>query len=142
MANKIIHALVIHASKQTVYEAITTQKGLSSWWTTDVKARAQEQSTIEFRFHDPFHPDMKITKLREAEKVEWECVAGADEWIGSTFVFELTKQDGDTQLKFVQKYEKKITDEAYGIYNFNWGYYLQSLKDFCESGSGKPYGRN
>jgi len=139
MTHKIIHVLVIHASKQKVYEAITTQRGLSSWWTTNVKAETKVQSIIEFRFHDPFHPDMKITKLRENDCVEWECIGGADEWIKSKFMFDLTEQSSDTQLKFIQEYGKKISDEAYGIYNFNWGYYLQSLKDLCENGRGKPY---
>ena len=26
-----------------------------------------------------------------------------------------------------------------GTYNFNWGYYLQSLKLYCETGMGTPF---
>ena len=139
MGHKIIHVLSIQASKQTVYKAITTQEGLSSWWTIDVKATPQEGSIINFRFHGTFNPDMKIRKLEENGRIEWECVDGAKEWMGSKFVFELSEQDDRTQLKFVQEYDKKISDEAYGVYNFNWGWYLQSLKDYCESGRGKPF---
>ena len=28
---------------------------------------------------------------------------------------------------------------AYGIYNFNWGCYLESLRLYCETGTGKPF---
>jgi hypothetical protein len=29
--------------------------------------------------------------------------------------------------------------DFYANCNFHWGFYLQSLKDFCESGKGKPF---
>ncbi len=33
----------------------------------------------------------------------------------------------------------ELDDDSYGIYNFNWGYYLQSLRLFCTTGVGKPF---
>ena len=44
-----------------------------------------------------------------------------------------------TQLTFTQDYARELSDEVYGIYNYNWGYYLESLKQYCETGRGKPY---
>jgi hypothetical protein len=38
-----------------------------------------------------------------------------------------------------QGYARELSDEVYGIYNFNWGYYLNSLKLFCEKGAGVPF---
>ena len=32
----------------------------------------------------------------------------------------------------------KLDDDAYGIYNFNWGYYLESLRLLCTT-AGKPF---
>jgi hypothetical protein len=29
--------------------------------------------------------------------------------------------------------------EVYGTYNFNWGYYLNSLKQLCGKGDGTPF---
>lgn len=142
MSNKIIHAVTIHSKRQNIYEAITTQKGLSGWWTTDVKAEAVEDSVINFRFHGPFNPDMKITSLQEDEKVKWECVGGAEQWLGSTFTFDLTGKDGSVVLQFTQVYQKQISDLDYGVYNFNWAYYLQSLKELCETGNGKPFDKD
>ncbi len=40
---------------------------------------------------------------------------------------------------FVRVYAQELDDEVYGTYNFNWGYYLGSLKELCETGKGKPY---
>jgi hypothetical protein len=40
---------------------------------------------------------------------------------------------------FTQIYAQELSDEVYGTYNFNWGYYLQSLKLLCETGMGTPF---
>ncbi len=40
---------------------------------------------------------------------------------------------------FAQDYARELSDEVYGTYNFNWGYYLNSLKQFCETGTGTPF---
>ena len=45
-----------------------------------------------------------------------------------------------TLLQFVQEYAQELSDETYGTYNFNWGYYLNSLKLLCETGEGTPFG--
>jgi hypothetical protein len=39
---------------------------------------------------------------------------------------------------FFQDYARELSDEVYGIYNFNWGYYL-NLKQLCEKGIGAPF---
>jgi uncharacterized protein YndB with AHSA1/START domain len=53
---------------------------------------------------------------------------------GDTVVaFELTPTIAGTRLRlerlrFWQEYAVELSDDAYGIYNFNWGYYLESLR--------------
>jgi hypothetical protein len=47
--------------------------------------------------------------------------------------------DGRTRLRFWQDYAIELDDDAYGIYNFNWGYYLESLRLHCTTGQGKPF---
>jgi len=47
--------------------------------------------------------------------------------------------EGGTRVRFWQHYATELDDDSYGIYNFNWGYYLESLRLFCETGTGKPF---
>ncbi len=54
-------------------------------------------------------------------------------------MFELKQVEGETGLMFVQEYAQELSDEVYGTYNFNWGYYLGSLKRLCEEGIGTPF---
>jgi uncharacterized protein YndB with AHSA1/START domain len=135
----IIHVLNINKSTNQVYEAIATAKGLSKWWSKQVTSEEQVGDIVDFTFRGDFNPDMKITSMTPSREVRWKCVAGHDKWQDNTFAFELGESDGFTQLKFTQLYAKELSDEDYGTYNFNWGYYLQSLKEYCETGQGKPF---
>jgi len=40
---------------------------------------------------------------------------------------------------FEQVSAQELSDQVYGTYNFNWGYYLGSLKRLCETGTGTPF---
>ena len=135
----IIHTLHIHASPETVYGALTTEEGLIGWWSTKATVNPGEGGVIEFIFVADFHPHMQQTKLTNAKLVEWRCVAGHSNWQDNIFTFALRDVDGETSLRFVQEYVHELDDETYGTYNFNWGYYLNSLKTLCEDGTGKPF---
>lgn len=94
---------------------------------------------IDFQFLEGFNPDMKVTQLDPGRAVHWQCVGGHDNWLDNTFSFELSDKGENTLLLFTQLYARELSDEVYGTYNFNWGYYLDSLKAYCETGSGKPF---
>jgi len=135
---KIIHFLRIHAAPEKVFHALTTEEALRGWWSTAVDVD-RKQDIVHFHFAGDFNPYMKVTKAQENRLVEWECVAGHDNWKANTFSFELREVQGETGLMFVQVYAQELTDEVYGTYNYNWGYYLHSLKLFCETGAGTPF---
>ena len=136
---QIIHAVHIHAAPSTVYRALTTGAGVTGWWTKKAEVEEHEGGIIRFTFAGDFHPQMKQTKLEAGRRVEWQCVAGHPNWLDNTFTFALEERKGETLLKFFQDYARELSDEVYGTYNFNWGFYLNSLKQFCEKGTGTPF---
>ena len=136
---RIIHAVHITARREKVFEALTTEGGLSSWWTTRVSVDARVGGVVDFTFLEGFNPDMEITALDSPAVVAWTCVGGHEPWANNTFRFAIEKRVGDAMLMFSQDYAQELDDETYGNYNFNWGYYLNSLKLFCESGAGTPF---
>lgn len=136
----ILHAVEIEAPSEKVYKAVATQEGLSKWWSTKVAADEQLGGIVDFTFIEVFNPDMEIIAKEEPSKVAWRCVGGHDPWHGSEFHFDIEDLGDDrSRLVFKQTYGKPIDDINYGIYNFNWGYYLQSLKEYAETGTGKPF---
>ena len=114
--------------------------GLVAWWTTRVRADERAGGEIEFTFiPDAFNPRMRIEQLDEPASVRWTCVGGATGWQDASISFELRDHEGGTRLAFRQGYGEPLDDESFGIFNFNWGYYLESLRTYCESGTGKPF---
>ena len=136
---QIIHAVHIHATPVAVYAALTTKSGVTGWWTRKAGVEEREGGTIRFTFGGDFHPQMKQTKLEPGRRVEWLCVAGHANWQDNRFTFQIEERKGEAFLLFSQDYARELTDEVYGTYNFNWGFYLNSLKQFCEKGAGAPF---
>ena len=135
----IIHTVRIHVPPEAIYRALTTEAGVTAWWSTRATLHPGQGEVIEFTFVGDFNPHMKQTRLTESELVEWRCIAGHSNWQDNTFTFALRKIEGDTSLRFVQEYAHELDDDTYGTYNFNWGYYLNSLKRLCEEGAGTPF---
>jgi uncharacterized protein YndB with AHSA1/START domain len=156
----IRHQLIIQAPRAQIYSAITTQKGLSAWWTPDTKTTGEVGSIARFTFGQGYFKEMKITKLKPFEQVDWHCIAGASEWIDTTLSFKLQEGDkkdliishpemGDQILQ--QKGEGLIALVAFqhenwkeytpmfAECNYTWGRFLRSLKLFCETGNGRPW---
>jgi len=137
---KIIHHVFdTTVPREKVYAALTTTEGLSGWWTTIVKAEAAVGAVVSFTFAGDFNPEMRVTALEPPAVVRWECAGGHEPWAQNTFRFELADKAGGTAVRFWQDYARELSDDAYGTYNFNWGYYLESLRQYCETGEGKPF---
>jgi uncharacterized protein YndB with AHSA1/START domain len=59
----IKHLFHINASKEKVFEALITIKGLSGWWTATTGGDSKLNGVIEFRFGDFGGPDMKVKEI-------------------------------------------------------------------------------
>jgi len=134
----IKHYLLIKTPPDKVYKALISTEGLRGWWTTEAKADEHIGGIAEFKFGDRYHNKMKIVKLVPNKLVEWECIKGDKEWIGTHFVFDLEEKEGDTILRFIHANWKDETD-FFASCNYHWGYYLRSLKLYCETGSGTHF---
>ncbi len=133
---EIYHCLWIHASLQKVYWALTEQTGLSGWWTKSADVQNELGSISTFRFQSGAFNRMKITDLG-SNRIEWECVDGHEEWIGTQITFELREDDEATKVCF-SHYGWKTQSEYTGECSFHWAYYLDSLRNLCETGHGMP----
>jgi uncharacterized protein YndB with AHSA1/START domain len=60
--NEINHKVGIQSSPEKIYQLLTTDIGLSKWWTNDVTGAGEEGETIKFRF-DGGGPDFYISEL-------------------------------------------------------------------------------
>ena len=107
----IKHLFHIHASKEKVFEAISTIHGLSNWWTTKTSGSDAVGGVLTFHFGEMEGPQMKVIELKPNEKVSWECVKSPFNWDGNIFTFSLDENDGKTRVRFL---ENALSDEGDG----------------------------
>ncbi len=139
---KTIHHVVdIDAGPDVVWSSLTEPARLSSWWSTKLSAGPAAVGTrMEWTFAGDFNPVMEVIAIDDRRSLIWSCISGHHPWQDNTFRFELVElEDGRTRLRFWQDYAIELDDDAYGIYNFNWGYYLESLRLLSVDGTGKPF---
>jgi uncharacterized protein YndB with AHSA1/START domain len=135
----IIHVTNLAVSRDRVHQALATIDGLAAWWTTKVEGDTGPGGIIDFTFAGDFNPSMKVTDTGAPSRLCWACVGGVEQWADNTFRFDLEDRDGATHLCFRQDYASELSEDDYGSYNYNWGYYLESLRQYCETGIGKPF---
>ena len=137
MAN-IEHLQTVNAPASKVYETLTTAEGLSEIWTNELIVNNQIGFINEFRFGSDDVTKMKIEELIANEKVVWQCIDSDAEWIGTIISFDIQEKNGKSFITLRHMNWKEVTP-FYRSCNYNWAFFLYSLKCYCEDGEGIPY---
>jgi uncharacterized protein YndB with AHSA1/START domain len=136
----IRHRVVISAPLNSVYEAVATTEGISQWWTREgVRGDSSEGSKVEFYFGSPDPAAiMEVTRLDPEGHVSWNCIEGADEWVGTNLGFDLTANGDETVVLFSHA-DWREPSEFMAHCSARWAYFLLSMKSLLETGKGTPF---
>src|SRR5664279_1020932 len=136
----IRHRVVMSAPLDRVYGAIATTAGISGWWTRGgVQGESTEGSELQFFFGQPEPAAvMEVTRLDPDGHVQWTCIEGADEWVGTKLALDLTSTDDETVVLFTHA-DWREPVEFMALCIAMWVYFLFSLKSYLETGRGTPY---
>ncbi|MEO8410425.1 MAG: SRPBCC domain-containing protein [Propionivibrio sp.] len=138
----IIHRVGIKAPVSKVYAALSTIEGVAGWWTKDTTGASRPGGNIVFSFRSPSGEVMgaftvEVMTLDPDKEVHWQVKAGPAEWIGTDLIFKLV-QDGDyTIVLFAHKNWREAV-EFTAHCSTKWATFMLSLKDFVETGKGRP----
>jgi len=132
----IRHNVVIKATPEKVYQAVTTQEGLEAWWCKDTTAKP-EVGFVNIFIFGKYYNEMKVTDLVPNKRASWECINSIEEWIGTGISFDLEEKNGNTLLRFTHGNWKAVTD-TFAACNYDWASFMKSLKSYCETGTGQP----
>lgn len=128
----------IAASKDKVFDALSSANGIANWWTTETSGDGTQGGMLTLSFGE-----MVMTlRVREAiapAKVVWECFTGMPEWIGTLITFELDDNDGKTRVRFSHAGFKEA-DDVYASTTTGWARFMNSLRQYCQTGIGEAFG--
>jgi uncharacterized protein YndB with AHSA1/START domain len=135
----IRHRVGIAAPEARVYEALTTKEGLATWWTNDVQGDPEPGGKLSFYFGGS-EPGavMEVVDLAPTHRIQWRCVEGADEWVGTTLTFDLKEADGETVVLFTHADWREPVEFMFHC-STKWGYFLIGLKAWLEGGQATAF---
>jgi uncharacterized protein YndB with AHSA1/START domain len=140
MAAPLMHSVAIKSDPETIYEAVSTGKGLASFWTRDSQAEPEVGSIARFGFGGPVL-EMKVAELRPGKLVRWSTHAGFPGWENTTVSWEIVAaKDGGQELRFSHEgWPAEVPQGELASVNYTWGQVVGKLKNYAETGKPDPY---
>jgi uncharacterized protein YndB with AHSA1/START domain len=122
-----------------VFEALTGLEGLVSWWTA-VAGDGRASGELRFDFGQGSPCVMHVDEAQPSS-VQWTCVGypPLPDWTDTTIHFQLTERpDGGSDLAFRHR---GLTPrlECFSDCKNGWDHFLPSLRDYVDTGTGRPW---
>jgi regulatory protein YycH of two-component signal transduction system YycFG len=136
-------SFTVDQSPEEVFAAVNNVRG---WWSEEIE-ESTDKLDAEFEFHSGnFHRStQKITEFVPGKKVVWHVldsqinfVKDKTEWTGTDIVFEITRKNDRTELRFTHL-GLVPASECYGSCSDAWGFFINhSLFTLITTGKGQP----
>jgi len=140
MAGPLMHTVSIDADANKIYEALSTTKGLASFWTADSHAEPKVGTVARFGFHGPVL-EMKVDQLEPGKRVRWSTHGGIPEWNGTTVTWDIkAAKDGGHEVTFNHEgWPAELPAKDLASVNYTWGRVVGRLKKYAETGKPAPF---
>ena len=136
-------AFSVNQTPKEVFDAVNNVRG---WWSGDIEGATDKLGAeFTYRYGDLHRSTQKITELDPNKRVAWHVldsrlnfVKDKKEWNGTDIVFDITKKNGKTELRFTHN-GLVPAFECYGDCSGAWGFYVNdSLRKLITRGKGEP----
>lgn len=131
---------------QTPKEAFDAINNVRGWWSGEVEGETDKVGAeFTYRYKDVHRTTQKITELVPGKKVVWHVtesdlsfVKDKAEWIGTDIIFDISSQNGKTQVRFTHAgLAPQI--ECYGNCSNAWGVLIRgNLRNLIATGKNQP----
>jgi uncharacterized protein YndB with AHSA1/START domain len=137
----ILHAVEIEASPEAVFEAVSTQKGLASFWTSDCDAEPEVGSEARFGFPAaPVDQRVRIEALEPGRRVAWTALGDFPNWEGTTLYWEMEPAQAGTSFLFRHGgWSDDYPEREWASVNWVWGQVVGRLKGYAETEKPQPF---
>ncbi|MFI7067209.1 SRPBCC domain-containing protein [Kribbella sp. NPDC050124] len=128
------------ADAAAAYSALTTQDGITAWWTSraDVPGAAVGDM-LKMSFPDaPITWDMRIEQVDEPLRLEWLCAGGPPGWETTRVRWDVEANETGVVVRLDHEGFAAV-DDMFRIVTVGWAQMLLSLKAYLETGVRKPF---
>ena len=138
--------LIFQTTSGKVYDALTNS--ITKWWTEMFEGASNRQGqSFTIRFGTDVFKTMSVEELVPDKKVVWNVTASLidipelknkTEWINTKIVWEISSTDSQTELHLTH-FGLTPQVECYSICEDGWHNFTNSLSEFINTGTGKPF---
>lgn len=140
MTRSIVLTIETTASRESLFEAITTSNGLRSFWTPDADAEAREGGDLRFGFAEaPVDLEMTVESLEPGEAVTWVEIGPWPGWQGTRVEWSI-EDDGERRtVVFAHRdWAVDVPDRDFGSVAMTWAQVILALGRYAETGEANP----
>jgi len=121
-----------------VFEAVSTPKGLDSWWTLSCSGSPSADASYVLGFGPGYDWIAKVTQFEPNKEFEIEFTEADGDWAGTRVGFALEEDNGNTTVRFHHTGWPEANDH-YRVSCYCWSMYLRLLKRYVERGEVVEY---
>jgi uncharacterized protein YndB with AHSA1/START domain len=129
----------INSTKEKVFKALTESNELSEWYTTAVNGKFELNEIISFEFVNFAKFKFKVIAIIQNESVYLEIVESEFSNVGHIMKYDLDENDGKTRVRYTYEGFDEM-DDSYANMNYSSAKYLESLRQYCQTGKGEAFG--
>jgi hypothetical protein len=132
--------------EQTPTQAFDAINNVRGWWSGEVDGETDKLGAeFTYRYKDVHRTTQKITELVPGKKIVWHVtesdlsfVKDKAEWIGTDIIFDISSQNGKTEVRFTHAgLSPQI--ECYGNCSNAWGVLIRgNLRNLITTGKNQP----
>ena len=131
--------LHINSTKEKVFKALTESNDLSKWYTSEVNGKFELNEIISFEFVNFAKFKFKVIAIIQNESVYLEIVESEFDNVGHIMKYDLDENDGKTRVRYTYEGFDEM-DDSYANMNYSSAKYLESLRQYCQTGKGEAFG--
>jgi uncharacterized protein YndB with AHSA1/START domain len=130
----IRHRVGIAVPQNRVYEMLSTRDGIAKWWDSQASGDSTVGGKLSFYFGNA-EPSavMDVIKLSPDDRVQWRCVEGPPDWVGTIVTFDLKESGGETVLLFTHSDWREPVEFMHHC-STKWATFLVGLRSGLEGG--------
>jgi hypothetical protein len=127
----------VDADRATLREALATEEGIKSWWST--RSEGPSDGQLRVSFPDVPQP-FEFAVAQAGDRIEWVTGGFPPWWAGTTIRFDLADNpDGPgTRLLFSHR-DYEPDNPVIPIVTPAWAQILLRLKGYAETGTPQPF---
>ncbi len=134
----IHHELRIATTPSKIFQAISTQQGMQSWWPKIAGSNYELSSEVRLFFSEEYDWTAEVIAVEENRFIYFAMIKADADWTETTLKFDIAEQDDFCLLSFSHQNWKEL-NHHFKRTNYCWAFYLKMIKDYTEHNIVVPF---